>query len=122
MLGLALNVQSAIPALLGTASAKAATQSHKVSPLHNGDLVRVRSGGPLMTVIGVRGDQANCFWTDEGGELRSEAFPIAALTEPVTIPSENRAMEQDERAVDRYYEKHCPTGVVLFTGRFQCAL
>src|ERR1700687_1926558 len=70
MLGIALNVHLAIPAFADSAPSKAAMQSRTGSPLHNGDLVRVRSGGPLMTVTDVQGDQVNCSWTDWNGELK----------------------------------------------------
>jgi uncharacterized protein YodC (DUF2158 family) len=48
--------------------------------LHAGATVRLRSGGPLMTVDNVEGDTVNCQWATEFGELATGAFPIAALT------------------------------------------
>jgi uncharacterized protein YodC (DUF2158 family) len=119
-LGFALNMHVAIPAFSDSAPSKAAMQSR--APLHNGDLVRVRSGGPLMTVIGIQGDQVNCSWTDWNGELKSESFPIAVLSVPVTAPPEDPSLEQDERAADQYYQKHCPSGSVSTEGKFYCAL
>ena len=121
MLGIALNVHLAIPAFADSAPSKAAMQSRTGSPLHNGDLVRVRSGGPLMTVTDVQGDQVNCSWTDWNGELKSESFPIAVLSVPVTVPPEDPSLEQDERATDQYYQKHCPSGSLSITGKFVCA-
>ena len=85
-LGIAVNVYLAIPAFSASPPSQAATQSRSASPLQNGDLVRVRSGGPLMTVTGVQGDQVNCSWTEWDGELKSESFPIAVLSVPVTVP------------------------------------
>ena len=112
ILGMAFNVQSAIPAFSDPVPSKNATQSHTASRLHSGDLVRVRSGGPLMTVTGIQGDQVNCSWSDWNGEFKSGDFPIAVLTAPVTIPSADPSLKQDERAAD--------SGSVSISGKFQC--
>ena len=47
--------------------------------LRGGDLVRLRSGGPLMTVEGIKGDQVDCFWTDPNGQMNAQSFPIYVL-------------------------------------------
>ena len=86
MLGIGANVYLAMPAFSASPPSQVAAQSRSASPLHNGDLVRVRSGGPLMTVTTVEGDQVNCSWTDWNGDLKSESFPIAVLSPPVTVP------------------------------------
>ncbi len=84
-LGIALGMPLSIPAFSDPASSYAAMQSPAAaSVLHHGDLVRVRSGGPLMTVTAVQGDQVNCTWTDWDGQLKAESFPIAVLSVPVT--------------------------------------
>jgi uncharacterized protein YodC (DUF2158 family) len=50
------------------------------SQLHQGDLVRLRSGGPLMTVDGVKGDQVECVWTDlSNGQPDDATFPANML-------------------------------------------
>ena len=50
------------------------------SQLHQGDLVRLRSGGPLMTVDGVKGDQVECVWTDlNNGQPDDATFPADML-------------------------------------------
>jgi uncharacterized protein YodC (DUF2158 family) len=50
------------------------------SRLHQGDLVRLRSGGPLMTVDGVKGDQVECVWTDlNNGQPDDATFPADML-------------------------------------------
>ena len=54
--------------------------------LRAGDLVRVRSGGPLMTVTGVQGDQVNCSCADWNGRLEAQSFPIGALNLLLTMP------------------------------------
>ena len=55
-----------------------------------------------MTVTAVQGDQVNCSWTEWNGDLKSESFPIAVLSLPVTVPPpDNLSQEQDEeRAAD----------------------
>ena len=50
------------------------------SQLHQGDLVRLRSGGPLMTVNGIKGDQVDCVWTDSNnGQPDDATFPVDLL-------------------------------------------
>lgn len=102
-------------------AAPPATQSRPAASLDNGDLVRVRSGGPLMTVTAVQGDQVNCTWTDWDGRPQSENFPVDVLSVPVTVPSLDPNLEKDEQATDRYYKTHCPSGAVSITGEFTCA-
>jgi Uncharacterized small protein (DUF2158) len=81
----------------------------------------VRSGGPLMTVKRVRGDKVICSWTSEQGTLQSGSFPIAMLSEPVTIPPSDPGFLRDEEESDRYYRTHCPREIRLPSGRIQCA-
>jgi uncharacterized protein YodC (DUF2158 family) len=50
------------------------------SQLRQGDLVRLRSGGPLMTVDAVKGDQVECVWTDlNNGQPDDATFPAGML-------------------------------------------
>jgi uncharacterized protein YodC (DUF2158 family) len=90
--GVAFGFSSAIiPAFAEPASSNNTIQS---APVRTGDLVRVRSGGPLMTVNDVQGDRVNCSWTDWLGELRSESFPVSVLQGPITpaakVPNEEQ--------------------------------
>jgi uncharacterized protein YodC (DUF2158 family) len=71
-------------------------QSGSVATLRTGDLVRVRSGGPLMTVKDVQGDNANCSWTDWLGGLNSQTFPIAVLQGPIMPAAEDPNVERVE--------------------------
>jgi uncharacterized protein YodC (DUF2158 family) len=68
-----------IPAASSAASSNATLQSWNAAPLQSGDLVRLRSGGPLMTVDSVEGNQVNCYWTDWNGQPNAQAFPLNVL-------------------------------------------
>jgi uncharacterized protein YodC (DUF2158 family) len=56
-----------------------------MNELKEGDVVRLNSGGPDMTVLEVSGDTAVCKWHD-GNEFTSATFRIVCLTpvEPKT--------------------------------------
>ena len=45
----------------------------------SGNLVRLRSGGPLMTVKDIKGDQVDCFWTDVNDQINADSFPVDVL-------------------------------------------
>jgi uncharacterized protein YodC (DUF2158 family) len=50
-----------------------------------GDLVRIRSGGPLMTVRAIEGSDVICQWQTWAGEPRSDRFPVAEVA-PIAGP------------------------------------
>ncbi len=83
-LGVALGTPWAVPAVAGSVQSNAAMQT-AAPVLQSGDLVRLRSGGPLMTVTSVQGDQVICFWSNGDGEVRSGAFPVAVITAPFSL-------------------------------------
>jgi uncharacterized protein YodC (DUF2158 family) len=83
MLAVALIVPLS-PAFSASAPSNTSTQN-PAAPLRSGDLVRLRSGGPLMTVIGIEGDQVNCVWTDLDGHIGSEHFPTEAVERGIRI-------------------------------------
>jgi uncharacterized protein YodC (DUF2158 family) len=86
-LGIALSAPLPTTALADPAlPATSATQSYAASQFHKGDLVHLRSGGPLMTVTSIQGDQVICTWSEWDGQLRSEHFPGAMLSAPITAP------------------------------------
>jgi uncharacterized protein YodC (DUF2158 family) len=117
----ALGLGAALPANAGTARSTTAPKSKPAPRLKPGDFVRVRSGGPLMTVTRVQGNQVICSWTDENGVLRSGSFITAILTAPITPPQVDvKAIQSDERAADQYYRSHCPAGIRTITGKFVC--
>src|SRR5258708_12358614 len=84
-LGIALSAPWAVPAL--AAPANTATQSQTTPLLHEGDLVRLRSGGPEMTVKSVQGKWVIATWWNEGyGGGSPSAFPPPPVLAPTTPP------------------------------------
>jgi uncharacterized protein YodC (DUF2158 family) len=67
------------PVFSASAPSNTAMQNLAAPALRSGNLVRLRSGGPLMTVVRIEGDQANCVWTDWDGQFESGSFPIDVL-------------------------------------------
>jgi uncharacterized protein YodC (DUF2158 family) len=62
-------------------SAPSNMQKQAVPAFQSGNLVRLRSGGPLMTVKSIKGDQVDCFWTDMNGQINADRFPVDVLQE-----------------------------------------
>jgi uncharacterized protein YodC (DUF2158 family) len=48
------------------------------APFKPGDTVRLKSGGPAMTVVAVEGERITCDWF-EGSQKYEATFPAAAL-------------------------------------------
>lgn len=44
-----------------------------------GDVVQLKSGGPLMTVVEISNGEAFCIWFSSAEELQRERFPITSL-------------------------------------------
>jgi uncharacterized protein YodC (DUF2158 family) len=86
ILAAAVSAPWAVPARADAATADTATQSPTTAPFHEGEVVRLRSGGPPMTVKSVDGDWVICTWWNDGyGEFETAGFPIAAVAGPVTV-------------------------------------
>jgi uncharacterized protein YodC (DUF2158 family) len=47
--------------------------------LKTGDVVRLKSGGPQMTVLSVQGQTVDCSWFGPDGNVKLSSFPAAAL-------------------------------------------
>jgi uncharacterized protein YodC (DUF2158 family) len=67
------------PAFSASGPSNTAMQNPAAPELRSGNLVRLRSGGPLMTVVRIKGDQVDCVWTDWNGEPESGSFPVDVL-------------------------------------------
>ena len=78
-LAVALTMSLSVPAFSDPASSKTEMPSPTTASLQRGDLVRLRSGGPLMTVGSIKGNQVECFWTDLNGEPNADNFPVDVL-------------------------------------------
>jgi uncharacterized protein YodC (DUF2158 family) len=66
-------------ALPSAPAASPSIESRRAPKMQRGDLVRLRSGGPLMTVNKVEGDRVDCFWTDWNGQPSDAVFPYDVL-------------------------------------------
>lgn len=76
----------AVTARAESAPAKAVTRSQATPVLRAGDLVRLRSGGPELTVKSVQGNWVICTWWHEGfGMFRTVGFPVAMIDGPLTL-------------------------------------
>jgi hypothetical protein len=74
--------------------------------LRPGDLVRIRSGGPLMTVQAVNGDQIVTGWATEDGRVTAGTFNVADLTKM-------GGLEPPPQSEGPYHHTHCPSDVAI---------
>lgn len=65
--------------------------------LKAGDVVMLKSGGMPLTVADVDGDDIECVWLGEEGDLFRETLPRAVLEIALIIPNEDEE-EEDEKA------------------------
>jgi uncharacterized protein YodC (DUF2158 family) len=79
LVAMALSQPFARPAYSAPALSDHAVDDAGTSPMHLGDLVRLRSGGPLMTVDTVKGNVVGCIWTDPNGQTDEATFPVEVL-------------------------------------------
>jgi uncharacterized protein YodC (DUF2158 family) len=93
MLGVAVSTSWAVPALPAPAQSSTTMQSRAAPLLKRGDLVRLRSGGPVLTVKSVRDGWVICTWLTDYGELQSGGFPMAMVEGPVTPPPDDANAE-----------------------------
>lgn len=57
-----------------------ATQNEKDDmSISQGDVVKLKSGGPLMTVSIINGEEVYCEWFDSQGKYMSQAFRAVVL-------------------------------------------
>jgi len=79
LVAMAVSQPFARPAYSAPALSDHAPEDAGVIPLHQGDLVRLRSGGPLMTVNAVKGNVVDCIWTDPNGQTDEATFSVEVL-------------------------------------------
>lgn len=62
-----------------------------------GDVVMLKSGGPMLTVASIIGDLASCVWfSDEEDAYRFEELPTVALIAVEFDEDEDEEEEEDE--------------------------
>lgn len=65
-------------------------------PIAIGALVRLKSGGPSMTVLEIAGNRADCGWFDGAGSLHNYSFhrdAFVAIPANVTVQATDRAIK-----------------------------
>jgi uncharacterized protein YodC (DUF2158 family) len=77
--GISLGLPLPVPAFASPASSSTVIPSQALDSFQRGDLVRLRFGGPAMTVDSIKGNQADCFWTGEDCQPNAESVPIDVL-------------------------------------------
>jgi len=54
-----------------------------------GDVVRLKSGGPKMTIVSLgEGEAVSCAWFDRNGKRHTESFALAIVEAFVARPPE----------------------------------
>jgi uncharacterized protein YodC (DUF2158 family) len=79
IVGISLGMPLPVPAFADPVSSGTSLPSQAPASFQRGDLVRLRSGGPAMTVGSIKGNQVDCFWTGEDGQPNAESFPVDVL-------------------------------------------
>jgi uncharacterized protein YodC (DUF2158 family) len=79
LMAMALGQPFARPAYSAPALPDHAVDATGVSSLQRGDLVRLSSGGPLMTVDSVKGNVVDCIWTDPNSQTDQATFSVEVL-------------------------------------------
>jgi uncharacterized protein YodC (DUF2158 family) len=58
-----------------------------VADFRTGDVVQLKSGGPSLTVLEVKGEAVTCIWFDSTLHVQQATFGGELLTEPVRKPA-----------------------------------
>lgn len=61
-----------------------------------GDVVMLKSGGMPLTVADVDGNDIECVWLGEEGDLFRETLPRAVLEIALVIPHDDEGEEDEE--------------------------
>jgi uncharacterized protein YodC (DUF2158 family) len=73
--------------------------------LKAGDVVMLKSGGMPLTVADVDGDDIECVWLGEEGDLFRETLPRAVLEIALVIPNEDEEDEDEEEDDEEAHAK-----------------
>lgn len=68
--------------------------------LKAGDVVMLKSGGMPLTVADVDGNDIECVWLGEEGDLFRETLPRAVLEIALVIPNEDEEDEEEDEDED----------------------
>ncbi len=60
-----------------------------MAQLDEGDIVKLRSGGPLMTVISADDENAYCVWFDVQSQAHTKTFRVATIIREETSQIRN---------------------------------
>lgn len=66
-----------------------------MAELYVGCSVRLRGGGPTMTVIGGKSDTSRCAWVDAQGTPHEQEYPDSALT-VISYPRSDSYYDYDD--------------------------
>ena len=73
--------------------------------LKAGDVVMLKSGGMPLTVADIDGDDIECVWLGEEGDLFRETLPRAVLEIALVIPNEHEGDEDEEEDEEEAHAK-----------------
>ncbi len=73
--------------------------------LKAGDVVMLKSGGMPLTVADVDGDDIECVWLGEEGDLFRETLPRAVLEIALVIPNEDEDDEDEDEDEEEAHAK-----------------
>jgi uncharacterized protein YodC (DUF2158 family) len=65
-----------------------------------GDVVFLKSGGQSMTVAAVSGENVECIWLGEEGDLFRQAIPAVVLTSAEDVTDDEDGEEEEENGED----------------------
>ena len=66
----------------------ASHEGHAMTDFTPGDIVRLKSGGPKMTVLDAQAKALRCKWFDRNGKLHTDSFDAAIVELFIARPRE----------------------------------
>jgi uncharacterized protein YodC (DUF2158 family) len=82
--------------------------------LKSGDVVMLKSGGCPLTVAAIDGNDIECVWLGEEGDLFRETLPLAVLELALVIPHDDEDESEDDETEehDEEEDEHEPKSKV----------